>query len=128
MTFRVQKTYNFDTLAPAILGARFKNAVLLGEISYDLASSNENIALKYRQIYPVLPQGTSDDPKVQRYFTFRTESKALVTLCDQWIDMDTVEEVTGINFNVAFTQASPEDLNRVRDILLAAGYTNFKIA
>lgn len=128
MNFRVQKTYNFDTLAPAILGVKFKNAVMLGELSYELASARENIDLKYRQIYPVLPHGTPDSPKKQRYFIFRTESGPTVTLCDQWVNADTIEEVTGVNFEVKFTQALPEDINRIRDLISAAGYTNFTIS
>ena len=127
MSFRVQQTYNFDTKAPAILGARFKNAVMLGELSHEMVAARENIDLRYRQIHPVLPQGTPVSPKKQRYFVFRTESGPLVTLCEQWINMETIEQVDWVSFEVRFPRVLPEDINRVRDILNAAGYTGFKI-
>lgn len=125
--FRVQKTYTFDTLAPAALGSQFKNAVMLGELSYELAKGRENVDLKYRQIYPALPPGTPDDPTKARYFVFRTESGETTVLCDQWINMESIVEVTGVDFKVSFVQALPEDITRVRTLLTSAGFTNFTI-
>lgn len=127
MTFNVQSTYSFDTLAPAILGARFNRAVMLGELSFELAVKDANVLLHYRQIYPSLPPGTPDNPKLAKYFVFRTESGPLVTLCEQWIDLASVVLVEGINFTVNFTQGLPSDVNNIRDLLSAAGYNNFTI-
>ena len=128
MSFTVKKTYTFNTLAPAILGSSYKNAEMLGEISYEIAITRENIDLKYRQIYPVLPPNTTDSPKTQKYFIFRTETGQLVTLCEQWIDMASVQEVGGVNFTVSFKDAEPADKNRIRAVLSAMGYTNFTIS
>lgn len=128
MSFIVKKTYTFNTLAPAILGSSYKNAEMLGEISYEIAITRENIDLKYRQIYPVLPPNTTDSPKTQKYFIFRTETGQLVTLCEQWIDMASVREVGGVNFTVSFKDAEPADKNRIRAVLSAMGYTNFTIS
>lgn len=128
MSFTVKKTYTFNTLAPAILGSSYKNAEMLGEISYEIAITRENIDLKYRQIYPVLPPNTTDSPKTQKYFIFRTETGQLVTLCEQWIDMASVQEVGGVNFTISFKDAEPADKNRIRSVLSAMGYTNFTIS
>ena len=128
MSFTVKKTYTFNTLAPAIMGSSYKNAEMLGEISYEIAITRENIDLKYRQIYPVLPPNTTDSPKTQKYFIFRTETGQLVTLCEQWIDMASVQEVGGVNFTVSFKDAEPADKNRIRAVLSAMGYTNFTIS
>lgn len=128
MSFTVKKTYTFNTLAPAILGSSYKNAEMLGEISYEIAITRENIDLKYRQIYPVLPPNTTDNPKTQKYFIFRTETGQLVTLCEQWVDMASVQEVGGVNFTISFKDAEPADKNRIRSVLSAMGYTNFTIS
>ena len=128
MSFTVKKTYTFNTLAPAILGSSYKNAEMLGEISYEIAITRENIDLKYRQIYPVLPPNTTDSPKTQKYFIFRTETGQLVTLCEQWIDMASVQEVGGVKFTISFKDAEPADKNRIRSVLSAMGYTNFTIS
>lgn len=128
MSFTVKKTYTFNTLAPAILGSSYKNAEMLGEISYEIAITRENIDLKYRQIYPVLPPNTTDNPKTQKYFIFRTETGQLVTLCEQWVDMASVQEVGGVNFTISFKDAEPADKNRIRAVLSAMGYTNFTIS
>lgn len=125
MTFSVQSTYTFDTLAPAILGGRFTRAVMLGELSYELAMGRENVLMQYRQIYPSLPVGTPDTPKLARYYVFRTESGEMVVLCDQWIDLTSVVLVEGVNFSFHFVQGLPADVYAIRDLLTAAGYNNF---
>lgn len=127
MTFRVQSTYSFDTLAPAILGSQFLNATMVGELSYELAMGRENVALKYRQIFPALPPGTTDSPTKARYFVFKTESGELTVLCDQWINLATVTEIKAVNFTVYFVQGQPEDIIVVRQLLSAAGFNNFTI-
>lgn len=127
MTFRVQKTYTFDTLAPAILGSQFINATMLGELSYELAMARENVALRYRQIYPALPFGTTDNPTKARYYVFKTESGPYVVLCEQWINMETVTEVGAIDFSVNFVNVPPEYISEVRQLLAAAGKINFNI-
>jgi len=127
MNLELGKTYTFNTRAPAILGASIVNAKLIGSIDYDSALAYDNIDLKYRTIYPLLPVGTPDKPTSSVYYRFLTQSGEKIVLADQWIDEATIELVDHINFKVTISQASISDMSRVRDAMLALGYTNFTI-
>lgn len=127
MAFEIKKVYTFNTLAPAILGAQIKNARLLGMLDYDGASAYDNIALKFRQIYPVLPNGTPNEPTACIYYWFQGESGDKIILADAWIDMTTVEVVEHINIQVNFTDAKLADMPRIRDAMNALGFRNFVI-
>lgn len=121
------KVYNLSTRAPSILGARLERVTLIGILTYEIAQKFENINLQYRQIYPLLPPGTPDTVKACTYYLFRTSSDSQVVLADQWINMDSVTLVDGINFQVTFHQRSISDVNRIRDILNAMGMTDYDI-
>ena len=125
--FELKKIYNFNTLPVSLLGAVIKNAKLLAILDYEMALKYDNVALKYRQIYPALPQGTPDQPELCTYFLFKSESGEDVIFADQWIDMSTVEVVDHVNIQVVFTEASIQDISRIRDLLSAAGYRNYTI-
>ena len=125
MNFLMHKTYTFNTLAPAILGASIKNAKLIGILDYDTALSYDNVNLKYRQIFPILPTGTPNQPEKCLYYRFLSESKEKIILADQWIDENSIEVIDHVSFQVNFVDASVEDLSRVRDLLNASGYVNF---
>lgn len=121
----LNKTYTFNTLAPAILGTQLKNAKLLAMFDYSTAVKYDNVDLKFRQIYPALPAGTPDQPESCIYYLFKSESDEKVVFADQWIDHTTIEVIEHIHFQVSFTDASILDMSRVRDALNALGYRNY---
>lgn len=126
-TLTLNKVHTFNTLAPAILGAQIKNVKLIGIMDYDTAVTYDTVDLKFRQVYPNLPNGTPDNPKACIFYRFISESGEKIVLADQWIDMSTVEIITHINFTVDFTLADIADISRVRDALNALGYRNYVI-
>ena len=125
--FQVKSVYTFNTIAPGILPSTVKNAKLSAILDYDTALLYENINQKFRQIYPLLPPGTPDRPDSAMYYLFVTESGEKVVYADIWIDSGSVIAVSSINFQVTFLNANTEDMNRVRDMLNAMGYTNYNI-
>jgi hypothetical protein len=125
--FKIGKVYTFDTYAPTLLGTQLKNARLTSIIDFDTANSYENILLKYRQIYPLLPVGTPDNGRLCTYYVFETESKEKVVYADQWINEDTIVVIEHININIYITDIALNDISNIRDILRAAGYFDFRI-
>lgn len=125
--FEIGKVYTFNTVAPGILQTTYKNAKMKAALDYDTAKMYDNIDLKFRQIYPVLPPGTPNTPESSVYYLFTSESGEPVVLADIWINTGTIDTIEGINFQVNFTNASLQDMNRVRDACLALGYTNFEV-
>lgn len=120
---QIGKTYRFNTKAPALLGAIINNAQLQAIMDYHTALGFENIELKFRKIYPLLPNGTPDAPESCVYYRFKSESGAYIVLADQWIEESTVEIIEHINFQVTVTNCAIEDIARVRDVMNAMGYT-----
>ena len=128
INFQVGKTYNFETIAPGILPSAFKNAYLLGELTFETASRQDNIDLKYRQIFPILPPGSLDNPKKQRWFNFKAENGSEVILCGQWISESSVVEVSSISLDIHVANVTAADAQRIRALLNSAGYKSFTIS
>ena len=126
-TFEIGKTFTFNTRAPSVLGSIIKNAKLTSILDYDDAIKLDNIDLKFRTIYPLLPANTPDSPQTCLYYKFKSESGEVIVLANVWIDFASLEVIEHINFQVNFTEASLEDIQRVRGALSALGYTNYAI-
>ena len=62
-TFEIGKTFTFNTRAPSVLGSIIKNAKLTSILDYDDAIKLDNIDLKFRTIYPLLPANTPPVPE-----------------------------------------------------------------
>ncbi len=126
--FQIKKVYNFSTLAPGILPLNYKNATMVAELSYEVALSMMGMTVaRCRQILPALPNGTPDTPELARYYMFKTQTGETEILCEQWINLSSVTEVSAVNFSVVFEQANITDVEAVRSLLTAAGYSNFVI-
>jgi len=126
-TFSINKVYNFDTLAPAILGNDYQSMKVKA-----MMSSNE--AIKYRDIYtlhnnllPVitgLPQNLEDCV----YILFENQDKEEMVLALEYIDPFTIKEVITTNIRIEVFDTNTEDLSVLRSRLLELGYNDFKIS
>lgn len=125
--FAIRKVYTFNTLAPSLLGVTIKNATMVGMTDYSTAKLSENIDLKFRQIYPLLPPGTPNIPEACTYWHFISESGEKIILANIWIDETTVEIVEHVNLKIILNEASLKDIQRIRDAMNALGYINYTI-
>ena len=125
--FQLNKIFTFNTRAPAILGSQLKNAKLVAISDYETALKSINVDLLFRQIYPVLPVNTPNQPTLCTYYHFIAESGERVVLADVWIDLTTVAIINHVNLQISLPQASLSDIPVVRDALNALGFTNFEI-
>jgi hypothetical protein len=122
--FEIGKVYTFNTIAPGILQATVKNAKMMAALDYETAKMYENIDLKFRQIYPVLPSGTPNTPEACVYFRFQTESGEKIILADLWINESTIDTIEHINIQVTLVNGSLQDITRIRNAMNALGYMN----
>lgn len=125
--FQLNKIYTFDTNAPAILGSRVENAKLTGILDYETARRYDEVHLKYRNIYPLLPTGTPDQPETCIYYKFKAENGSVLIMADQWINESSIEEISAVMANIVVSDIAMEDISRIRDALLALGYNNINI-
>lgn len=120
---QIGKTYTFNTVAPAILGAIVKNAKLISILDYTTALALDNIDIKYKSIFPLLPSGTPPDPASSIFYRFISESGEKIILADVWISESTIVVVDFINIQVNIMNAALTDITVIKDALNALGYT-----
>lgn len=126
--FELDSVYNFNTRAPAILGADFKKATILGILNYKLASNYINPETSHANIFPYLPEGTPKDPKSYTYILIRTESGENTVLAMPWIDETSITLVVNKTLVITVNDITNNDATRIRDNLLMMGFTSFNIA
>ena len=127
MPFQIGSTYTFNTNAPGILGAIYKNAKVLGVVDYTIALTFSNVNVTAAAVLPVLPAGTPTDPKSYQYVAFQLENGSKVVLAMPWIDEASIVSITAVVITAVINGVDTTDVTRIRDVLLAMGYTNFKI-
>lgn len=123
----IKKTYNFNTRAPAILGASFKRAIVLGIFDYNIATNYITPETRHANIYPYLPTGTVDDPKEYAYILIQTESGDKTCLALPWIDESSVTLVATRTLRITAKADDPLVDTKIRDALLLLGVTDLTI-
>lgn len=125
--FELDGVYNFNTLAPAILGADFKRVTVLAILNYTVATNYINIESNHVNIYPYLPVGTVNDPKTYQYLLIRTQTGENTVLALPWINISTVVKVTSKVISITVNDANVDDSVKIRDSLILLGYSDFSI-
>jgi hypothetical protein len=125
--FELNSTYNFNTLAPAILGSGFKNVTVLGIIDYTTALKYTSPETNSVNVLPYLPIGTPSDPKKYTYILFKTEAGAKIVLALPWIDQTSVIVVQHQTISVVLNQVIASDVTKIREALVLLGFTSFTI-
>lgn len=120
--FALGRTYNIPTYAPAILGATLKRVVLKGILDYDSALAISNVEMLQRQIYPILPAGTPDNPRHYTWYHFKTVNNVSVILADPWIDKANVQTVISKVGTITIPNITDSDLNRIIEEIRGMGY------
>jgi hypothetical protein len=117
----IKSFYSFNTRAPSILGASYKNLKLVSIMDFNTVSAFSNVINQHANIYPHLPNGTPDNPEVYTYYLFKNESNQSVVMADVWIDSATIEEQGSQKLVIEIQNINNSDINRVRTILTTMG-------
>ena len=125
VTPQLGKTYNFKTLSPVILGSEYKNQKVIGIF-------NSTEAMKYGDIqttYALVSKQISTLPKINdlTFVLFESLDHDKTILALEYLDVNTIVEVTTFNLNIVVNNASTEDTSIITNMLKELGYTNFKI-
>lgn len=125
--FEFGKKYTFNTLAPSILGATIKNHTVRGVFDFNTACSFDNVMLKHRQIYPLLPKTVQDNPTSFKYVLLESEAGIKRIVADVWIDENSIIEVTEIKATIEIQSVTSSDVQRISESLTLMGIVNFTI-
>lgn len=125
--FKIGSTYTFNTLAPTVLESVMRNVKILSIMNYDLANSYINVDIMQKSIYPLLPTGTPSNPRDYVYVLFETEAKIKTVMAVDWIDVNSIQEVSTVTINIRVDKAAIEDIPKIRDTLKLMGFSNLFI-
>ena len=119
------QTITFE-LETKVLANEFKNCVYLGQVTYELAVTYDDVDATHANIYSTLPAGTPNDPRQYNYILVKLPSGEKKPVGIPWIK-DPVRVVTTCVITVKFYDGSINDANDVKRALNARGYNDFEI-
>lgn len=123
---QIGSTYNFFLRAPAILGAEYKNATVMGVLDFDSANVIQDVAPLHASVYSSLPTGTPKDAKDLLFIKIRTSTGEVRVIAKDWLSMDPVL-VVNKNVRVDILNVDLSKLPLLRAALEHTGFTNFTI-
>lgn len=118
-------TYSFETLVPAMLGAKIKNAKLIAVLDYSTVSAFINPHSQHSIIYPHLPPNTPRDLTKYIYYLFRTENNETAVFANVWINESTIKEINTNSIKIEVFNVGADDLTRINKLLMSAGFDSF---
>lgn len=125
--FELKKVYNFQTLAPTIIGNEHTNMKVKAILTSDNALKFRDIATLHQTVKNIisgLPESITD----LTYVLFETVDKENVVLALEYINTDSITEVTSVNIRINIMRCTTEDISMLRLRLQELGYTNFTIS
>lgn len=127
MPFELRKRYNFTTLAPAILGASYKNMKVVSLISQSEAVKYSDVVTKHetlKQTIAGLPASTVN----MTFILFEDSNGDKVVFADEYIDQLTITEITTITLQINVYDADPTMTAIIQARLRELGVVNFTVA
>lgn len=127
MLFEVGKTYNFETHVPTLLGAGYRGVTVVAIMDYGTAIKERDVTALHRTLYGSLPSGTPDDPAATNYLRLKMTTGDYIIMGYSWIKEDTIAMVESGQVSVQIFDTNPDDVTRIRDILVLAGFNSLNI-
>ena len=123
----IGSSYNFQLLAPAILGTGHNGATVLGLLDYSSAIQLEDVSAIHASVLPLLPNGTPTDAKLLVYVKIKTATGEIRVLALNWIaTQPTLSTVT--NLTVVLSNVTVSDIPTLTSALKANGFSSFTIS
>lgn len=127
-TLQINGVYNFETLAPAVLGAEFKNAKVLAIMSFSTASKETDIPALHFNVRPFLPNTVSSDFTSYTYVQLVSETNAKTILALEWIRANSIVQVSRrtVKFSVDINDSA--DIPRILNAIIQNGFPTVSVA
>lgn len=126
--FKINTHYTFQFFGPAILGVGLSNAKLIAVSDYAMASMVSNVTTQHASILAYLPAGSSRDVSSLSFLIFETETGVRVAYAYNWIMENTIAIAQDKKVTVVINGAGTDDLPRIKDVLVLAGYNNVSLS
>jgi len=132
MDFKRAHYYTFETKAPAFIGARHTEMKLVDILSFLSAiKRREDLATINQKIIDNIPGAINLNASDLEYLVFKSPSGEELILAKQWLDMDTIVDLTdlggGHNVNYKLYLTNLDDVEIINNVLKELGFVNFEI-
>jgi len=122
--FEIGKRYNFNTLAPEVLGDRYKNALVLGVGSTKIFDIPQCYTINTQLLLYI----NNLDPDLHKHeiIVFEVDGERLY-FSAAWIDINTILETTSFTLKIEVFNCNGTDDVVASNLLKSIGLTNIKI-
>ena len=125
MAFEIKKTYNFTTLVPSLLGGEYKNMQVVSLMTPDEAVKYQDILTLHEQVRTLIALNMSaNDCTYVKFKTLEGDTKIIAL---EYIEPDSIKEVTTVNIRIELQRATTEDISIIRARLKELGYVDFDV-
>lgn len=126
--FKTKKKYNFNTLAPQILGDRYTlmEVVLITTVEEIVKYGFHNIIDTNTKLLNVIP-GLNSNANDNNYIIFKNADGEKTVLAEEWIDINTVAMVDTVNIRIDIPNKSTVDVDVIKTILKEHGYNGINV-
>jgi hypothetical protein len=124
---KIGSVYNFTMYSPAIVGASYNSATVLGILDFDSARLIQDVAPLHAAAYPGLPSGTPIQAKDLIYIKIKTSSGEIRVIAQDWVSTTPIL-VTSQTVLVTINNLDLTKLPILRAMLASNGFTNFSIS
>lgn len=125
MAFEIKKTYNFTTLVPSLLGGEYKNMQVVSLMTPDEAVKYQDILTMHEQVRTLITLNMSaNDCTYVKFKTLEGDTKIIAL---EYIEPDSIKEVTTVNIRIELQRATTEDISIITARLKELGYVDFDV-
>lgn len=124
--FNIGLSYNFSTLAPAILGATYTNMKVIGILTMDEAIKYYDVVTRHEALKGIIP-GLPVTPNNMTFILFQNAAGDKIVLAQNYIDPNTIVAVTTLNLQIDIFNVPSTTEAQVTQALKELGITNFRV-
>ena len=130
MAFEIKKTYNFTTLVPSLLGGEYKNMQVVSLMTPDEAVKYQDILTLHEQVRTLdemlkaICVVSANDCTYVKFKTLEGDTKIIAL---EYIEPDSIKEVTTVNIRIELQRATTEDISIITARLKELGYVDFDV-
>ena len=118
----------FDVYPNALLGTQFRQCTILAIWDYETTRSmGFDPDAQHVKVYDTLPAGTPNDPAKYQWLKVRLVSGDVTAIGVPWIKADTIKVITTSTITVTYTNASPDDVAKIRTMNANNGFSAYSI-
>lgn len=125
--FETNQVYTFDIYPRVYFDTNFNNVTVMGTVGHEIAAKYADIYALHAQVYPTLPTGTPNDPRVFDYLMLKTATGSTTVIAKPWIKEDTIELIQAKTLVVTIDDVVASDISRIKNALLQNGYNKIDI-